>query len=260
MTFAVEDTRTADRRPASVVLDAAGLPLHTLTVRKGGAYAGKRDFRPAKARHLVPGAALWLKVGKFWAEVVYRPAEPTAPSQLHEARQDVPAVVPALELAEVPETAQPANQEHERAIDTRIVAAEQVERAEPTPARQNAPKVQRTASYHTINGRLGTLELTIPSGRKVETFGYYAEPLPTDFGGRFRCFRLTKYRTQQHPDEPAAYDVLLDLEPDDPDRPGHSCECLGWLRWGKCKHVASLAALHRQGKLDAPAAEEVAHA
>ena len=28
-----------------------------------------------------------------------------------------------------------------------------------------------------------------------------------------------------------------------------SCECLGFLRWGRCKHVAGLKALIRQGQL-----------
>jgi hypothetical protein len=27
-----------------------------------------------------------------------------------------------------------------------------------------------------------------------------------------------------------------------------SCECMGFLRWGRCKHVASLAALIRKGE------------
>ena len=28
-----------------------------------------------------------------------------------------------------------------------------------------------------------------------------------------------------------------------------SCECMGFLRWGKCKHTAALAALIRKGDL-----------
>lgn len=28
-----------------------------------------------------------------------------------------------------------------------------------------------------------------------------------------------------------------------------SCECLGWLRWGRCKHVAGLLALIRAGEV-----------
>ena len=28
-----------------------------------------------------------------------------------------------------------------------------------------------------------------------------------------------------------------------------SCECMGFLRWGKCKHTAALAALIKQGEV-----------
>lgn len=98
----------------------------------------------------------------------------------------------------------------------------------------------RTARYHRVNGRFGTLEMTCTTtGRrgsvKVETFGYYVEPLPSDFG---RAFKLTKYRAQQVAGEASEYTVLIDLSE------GRSqCECLGWLRWGKCKHVAAMAAM-----------------
>lgn len=44
-----------------------------------------------------------------------------------------------------------------------------------------------------------------------------------------------------------------------------SCECMGFLRWGHCKHTASLAALIRKGELlsrgtevTAPTREDVA--
>jgi hypothetical protein len=32
-----------------------------------------------------------------------------------------------------------------------------------------------------------------------------------------------------------------------------SCECLGFLRWGRCKHVSGLSALIQQGRLPARA-------
>ena len=31
-----------------------------------------------------------------------------------------------------------------------------------------------------------------------------------------------------------------------------SCECMGWLRWGRCKHVTGLLALIRDGQLPGP--------
>jgi hypothetical protein len=48
-----------------------------------------------------------------------------------------------------------------------------------------------------------------------------------------------------NPDEdgPESYDV--NLSPDGK----HRCECLGFLRWGHCKHVNGLAVLVEGGKL-----------
>lgn len=41
----------------------------------------------------------------------------------------------------------------------------------------------------------------------------------------------------------ATYSVLLS-----PEDGKHSCECPGWLRWNKCKHVAGLLALAAAGR------------
>jgi len=116
--------------------------------------------------------------------------------------------------------------------------------------RTRTPK-PRSASYHRVNARFGTLEMTVGEGEKAETFGYYVEDLAHDLGDGMRCFKLTKYRTQQTPDEPAEYDVAIDLQADG-DRGQTSCECLGWLRWSHrtaCKHVSSLLALIRAGRI-----------
>lgn len=32
----------------------------------------------------------------------------------------------------------------------------------------------------------------------------------------------------------------------------NSCECLGFLRWGACKHISGLTALIQQGQLNTP--------
>ena len=42
------------------------------------------------------------------------------------------------------------------------------------------------------------------------------------------------------------YDVRLNGPQD------HSCECLGFLRWGHCKHLETLSDLIAQGKLAGP--------
>ena len=75
----------------------------------------------------------------------------------------------------------------------------------------------------------------LPSG------SYHVQRLPSDFGA---CFRLAKFRRDRQGGQPDAYDVLVDL-----DEGRHSCECLGWLVHGHCKHVESLAALLNAGRL-----------
>jgi len=113
----------------------------------------------------------------------------------------------------------------------------------------------RTARYRHLTENLGTLDMAIVKGKKVEEFSYYVEDLGTDYDDRngstnaYRCFRLTKARHQQKPGEPSNYDIQIDPEAESAQHKGHSCECLGFLRWGKCKHVSSLFALIRNGKI-----------
>ena len=65
---------------------------------------------------------------------------------------------------------------------------------------------------------------------------YLLSRLPSDFG---EAFRLEKFPPQGG----EVYHVLLG------DGGKHSCECKGFLRWGKCKHADGLAALKRAGRL-----------
>ncbi len=75
-----------------------------------------------------------------------------------------------------------------------------------------------------------TVVLTLTVDGKAKD--YDLERLGSDFGD---CFRLSE--RVGHPDaECNVYDVCLDDS-------GSRCECLGYLRWGKCKHVESLCAL-----------------
>jgi hypothetical protein len=70
---------------------------------------------------------------------------------------------------------------------------------------------------------------------------YYLTPLPSDFG---RAFRLDKFGI----DGGECYHVNLDTAAS-PGQAKHSCECKGWLRWNRCKHVEGLLALVGRGKL-----------
>ncbi len=72
----------------------------------------------------------------------------------------------------------------------------------------------------------------------TQVFRYYMDPLPSDFGQAFRFQKV-------HPvaGEPDHYDVCLGLGKD------HTCECLGFLKWGRCKHLRALLALREHGRL-----------
>lgn len=110
-------------------------------------------------------------------------------------------------------------------------------------------KQGRTARYVAINDRYGTLELSVVTGKRVvrtTTYGYHVERVECDFGAA--AFRLEKYAAQQVEGEENVYHVLLDLAPEG-DHPSHSCECKGFLAHGHCKHLESLLALHRAGRL-----------
>jgi hypothetical protein len=64
---------------------------------------------------------------------------------------------------------------------------------------------------------------------------YWIEPVATDWG---RGFKLEKFEGGE------VYHVHLD------DALGHSCECKGFLRWGKpCKHISAVSALVAAGRL-----------
>ena len=65
---------------------------------------------------------------------------------------------------------------------------------------------------------------------------YVASPVDADFGAG--------YRVEKAGDPESDYHVLL------ADAPGsHSCECLGFCRYGRCRHVSSLLALRAAGKI-----------
>jgi hypothetical protein len=69
---------------------------------------------------------------------------------------------------------------------------------------------------------------------------YQVRGIPSDWGN---AFELTKL----HQPEPAIYHCNLD-------RQGQICTCIGFERYGYCKHVASLAELLEAGKIQAATA------
>jgi hypothetical protein len=96
--------------------------------------------------------------------------------------------------------------------------------------------IEKHARISTAVNGCFAVELTVGTSRTA----YYLQPLPSDFG---RAFRLTKFAGTPGTDkEAAAYEVCLD-------GPGSQCSCKGYLRHGRCKHVAGLLALVAAGKL-----------
>jgi hypothetical protein len=83
------------------------------------------------------------------------------------------------------------------------------------------------------DGRAGTVRIIIG---KEDTF-YELAPIPE--AAWCMAFTLTK-------EDRTTYAVNLG----DPAKGmPPSCECLGYLRWGRCKHVSGLMALVNAGKL-----------
>jgi hypothetical protein len=71
---------------------------------------------------------------------------------------------------------------------------------------------------------------------------YLFTPIEADYNGF--GFRVEKLGTE--PSE-GPYTVCLDAERGLEGQ--HSCACRGFLRWGWCKHVGALLALHQGGEL-----------
>jgi hypothetical protein len=81
--------------------------------------------------------------------------------------------------------------------------------------------------------RRGIGVFCIAAGKKSQFYTF--REIPCEIGGRgFAVHRLGRGNL---------YHVRVN-QPDD-----SSCECMGFLRWGRCKHVAGLAALIERGQL-----------
>ena len=88
------------------------------------------------------------------------------------------------------------------------------------------PVTTRTLRY---NAATSTLALTITTGRRVLETAYSVEKIGSDFGDGFA---LTKH-VGNPADQCETYHVHLSDE-------GHACDCMGNLRWQRCKHVDAL--------------------
>ena len=85
------------------------------------------------------------------------------------------------------------------------------------------------------DGKNGVLSIT----QDGETVPYFIDRIGSDFGDGFE---LTKFSGAVRGDGDERYHVHLSEE-------GHACECKGFLRWNRCKHVGAVVALRKAGKL-----------
>ncbi len=101
-------------------------------------------------------------------------------------------------------------------------------------------------------GSVGCLEFTITTPAtsrrpkpKIEKEFYRIERLATEIGGEgFKLEKVEVIDGEPRPSEESAYHVLL--------ANGHSqCECKGFLRHNHCKHLESLTAMQKAGRLPA---------
>ena len=84
-----------------------------------------------------------------------------------------------------------------------------------------------------------------PRRTKEEHFAYWLHSIPGCANG----FRLEKVNPTPAEGDPDHYDVLLD-------GPQSTCECKGFQHYGHCKHVESLLALIKCGKLPVSGAKQ----
>jgi hypothetical protein len=95
-----------------------------------------------------------------------------------------------------------------------------------------APRQARSVRVFTGTDEVPTiLEITVGGN----TTDYHTRRVPSDFGQAFELRRDT-------PEDPAVYHVLFMED-------GYQCECLGFLRWGRCKHPDAVVKLVQLGKL-----------
>jgi hypothetical protein len=111
-----------------------------------------------------------------------------------------------------------------------------------TKARKPRPKPERRV--HLYDGFPMLLEMTIGP----LSYSYWLTPIPADFGLGFEVRKLIG-------DGGDVYHAHIDTEAGH-----HSCTCKGGTYHGHCKHVESIVALIRSGKISVPAPQRPAAA
>ena len=97
--------------------------------------------------------------------------------------------------------------------------------------KQQVKKPARTLKL-TVDAETGLRFLTIRVGKQIDL--YWLSDVPTPLDGR--VFKLDKFGSAD------SYHVVLT-------RGEQSCDCMGHLRWGHCKHASAALKLCELGKV-----------
>jgi len=110
--------------------------------------------------------------------------------------------------------------------------------ASPSPKIPPASQPRTVRLVHPIEGDLpGQIEIRCGT----RTCHYQLDPVPTPDEFRGQGYKLTSCHLDPS-EEPREYHVLLSEQ-------GCSCECLGYLRHDRCKHIEALLTLVREGQI-----------
>jgi hypothetical protein len=121
-------------------------------------------------------------------------------------------------------------------------------KAAPKSAPRSKPEVTRVICLLVSlcdQGKNGVVRITetthLRKGPRVKVDDYFLSKVPSDFG---EAFLIEKILDNSKADqEESRYHVLFQNEQD------HTCECKGFTRWGKCRHVSGLLALRAKVKI-----------
>jgi hypothetical protein len=113
--------------------------------------------------------------------------------------------------------------------------------ATPRKSRKPAAKPARSVQLYNASGNPMLLEMTIGK----ESFAYFVKKIHADYG---MGFEFTKCPDCVGPSSDDVYHVHYD-----PARKSSSCDCLGGLHHGHCKHQESIVALIQSGKIEVSA-------
>jgi hypothetical protein len=94
-----------------------------------------------------------------------------------------------------------------------------------------AKRIKPSRTLRLYPGSPMLLEMTIGK----DSYSYWLQPIPSDFGSAYELRKSIGEGSE-------TYHVCLDGQ-------RSTCDCLGWCRWGHCKHIDSLAKLLAEGKL-----------